>query len=103
MNSKQFSEIHWRIFIIELLFLQFEAQIRYLSNKFERSQKQKEWEEEDRSKITPVKKEEKRTTDLFSVQDLPEACVDLFVRISKSNQVNIQNLLVFRFKSSSKA
>ena len=42
----------------------------------------------------PVKQKEKRITDLFSVQDLPEASQDLIVRISKQNQVNIQILLV---------
>ena len=49
---------------------------------------------EDRSEFWTSEAERERITDLFSVQDLPEASQDLIVRISKQNQVNIQILLV---------
>ena len=83
VNFVKFSEIQNWIFIIELKSLQFQHEfVTKLTNSYDHSEK---WEEERiEASSEPVKKKEKRITDLFSVPDLPEACVDLFVRISES-------------------
>jgi hypothetical protein len=87
-NSLQFSEIHIRIFIIELLELQF----KHKSEEVVRSQFERERRREEEARSNQFEEGEDQNTDLFSVlkayQNNQERTQDPFVRISKQIQVN---------------